>query len=99
MPAARENHTRLILLRVLSRHTGFSGGPESGLEAVADALDGCDLAARRAELRAQPAHVYVDGARFDLVGARIAPHAVEQEFAREHAAGRRHQRVQEIEFL
>src|SRR5207247_9460100 len=46
------------------------------LEAVPDALHRRDAPAGGAELGAQSAHVHVDGARLDSVGALVAPHAV-----------------------
>src|SRR5207249_11552542 len=69
------------------------------LEAVPDALHRRDAPAGSAELGAQSAHVHVDGARLDLVGARVAPDAVQQELAREHAPRGPHQGVQQVELL
>src|SRR6266850_659004 len=69
------------------------------LEAVADALDRRDAAILGAELGAQPPDVNVHRARLDLVGARVAPHAIEQVLAAEHAPGGGQQGVQQVELL
>src|SRR5258705_1860394 len=69
------------------------------LEAVADALDRRDAAILGAELGAQAADVNVHRARLDLVGARVAPHPVEQMLAAEHAAGGGQQRLQQAQLL
>ena len=52
-------------------------------EAISQAHHGFDLLARRAELGAQPSDVDVDRTRLD--DAVVAPHALEQSIAREHA--------------
>src|SRR5262245_19167442 len=59
-----------------------------GVEAVAHALDRRDAPLLGAELGAQAADVHVDRTGFDLVGARVPPHAVQQVLARQHAPGR-----------
>src|SRR5438034_2320048 len=69
------------------------------LEAVADRFDRGDPAPDVAELGAEPPNVYVDRARFDLVRARVAPHAVEEVLAGEDAAGGLEQRREEVELL
>ena len=62
------------------------GAHHSHLEPVAHALHGGDALALVAELHAQPPHVDVDGPRLDLARRRVAPHPVEEELPREHAA-------------
>src|SRR5262249_52424389 len=69
------------------------------VEAVAGALDGHHSPTLLAQLGAQPADVHVDGARFDLVGTRVTPRALEQLLTTEHAPGRLQQRTQQLELL
>src|SRR5260370_38852490 len=69
------------------------------LEAIADGFHRGDPAPGVAELRAQPADVHVHGPRLDLVGARVAPDAVQEVLAREDAAGGPEERVEEAELF
>src|SRR3954468_19221421 len=67
-------------------------------EAVADAADREDvlgLLGVRLELLAQVSDVDVHGARVAVGG--VAPHAREQHVAREHAAGARGERAEDLE--
>src|SRR6185503_16089755 len=72
--------------------------PGSWAEAVADAAHRADQQRRRRvalELLAQVPDVHVDRPLLAVIG-RI-PDALEQRAAREHAAGRAHQRAQDLE--
>ena len=66
----------------------------SSAQPVAEAAHGLDQVAGRTELRAQPLHVHVDGARLDV--GRGFPHRLEQVRARLHAAAPLGEREQQL---